>query len=154
MHAWCHKVFLCCKVWNCFVAYQANQLVFKLSQISINLSIFLQILYQYHNFWLAVAIIRSILIGMLNWATPSEGFSHLLQNLMLKCLHFLPTAGLLFNVEWKQLLAGALFQCLASSCVVCVYHLTPAPYWAMTNHLCVIVLFTFPCDMNYESDAK
>ena len=30
-------------------------------------------------------------------------FSHLLQNLMLDCLHFCPTSGFLFDDKWMQL---------------------------------------------------
>jgi len=54
----------------------------------------------------------------------------------------------------NAVVAGALFQCLASPCVVCGYHLTPDLYCAMTNHFCVIALLEFPCDIEHESDAK
>ena len=41
------------------------------------------------------------------------------------------------------------------SCVVCVHHLTPALYCAMTNHFRVIrVPLWCRCDMDHESDAK
>jgi len=35
-------------------------------------------------------------------------------------------------------------------CVVCVYHLALALYYAMTNHFCVIVLFEYPCVVNHR----
>jgi len=38
---------------------------------------------------------------------------------------------------------GALFQCLAFPCLVCVYHLMLALYCNMTNHFYVIVLFEY-----------
>jgi len=51
-------------------------------------------------------------------------------------------------------IAGALFQCLASPCAVCVDHLTLTLYCAVAKHFCVIVLFEYTCDMDHESDAK
>jgi len=42
-------------------------------------------------------------IYMLWWTSSSDDFSHLLHNLMLKCLQFTPTAGLLFDDEQMQL---------------------------------------------------
>jgi len=53
----------------------------------------------------------------------------------------------------KAVTAGALFQCLASTCVVCAYHLTLALHCAITIHF-YVVLFEFPCDMAHESDTK
>ena len=35
------------------------------------------------------------------WASPSDVVSHLLQNLLSKCLHFLSTAVLKFDNKWK-----------------------------------------------------
>jgi len=32
--------------------------------------------------------------------------------------------------------------------------LTPALYFAMTNHFCAVVLFEYSSDMDHESDAK
>jgi len=54
----------------------------------------------------------------------------------------------------NAVIAGALLQCLSSPCVVYIYHLTPALQCAVTSHICVIVLFEYPCGMAHESDAK
>jgi len=51
-------------------------------------------------------------------------------------------------------MGGALFRCLASRYIVCVYHLTLALYCDITNHFGVTVLFEYPYDMDHESDAK
>jgi len=54
-----------------------------------------------------------------HWAFPSDIFNHLLNSeLDVKISSFLPNAGLLFDDKWKYVvIAGALFQCLASPCV-------------------------------------
>jgi len=40
---------------------------------------------------------------MLLCAAQPDAFSHLPENLILKCLHFLPTSGLLYGNEEMQL---------------------------------------------------
>jgi len=48
----------------------------------------------------------------------------------------------------------ALFQCLSSPCVVCSRQLTLALYCAITDTVCVIVLFEYICCVDHESDTK
>ena len=92
-------------------------------------------------------------ICMLLPASPSDDFSHLLHNLMLKCL---PFSFHCWITVWRvnAFTAAVLFQCLASPCVLCAYQLTIPLCCTITNHFCVIVLFEYPCDMDCESDAK
>jgi len=52
-----------------------------------------------------------------HWASPSYIFSHLLQNLMLKCLHFFPLPDYCLMISGSIGTAGALFQCLGFPCV-------------------------------------
>ena len=46
-----------------------------------------------------------------HWASPSDNFSHLLQNLMLECLHFfpLPDYSLMINGRWYSWCAVSVF---------------------------------------------
>jgi len=90
---------------------------------------------------------------MLLQASPSDDFSDLLHNLMLKCFQF--SFHCWITIWWvNAFTAVVLFQCLASPCVVCAYQLTLALYCTMTNHFCVTVLFEYTWDMDCESDAK
>ena len=53
-----------------------------------------------------------------HWVSPSDIFSHLPQNLMIRCLDFFPLSdSYLITSESGCAVAGALFQCLAFSCV-------------------------------------
>jgi len=74
---------------------------------------------------------------MLLWASPSDDFHHLLQSLMSKCLHF--SSHCRINIWWwvNAFVAGALFQCLASPCVV-YFHITRALCCADANHFGII----------------
>jgi len=70
-------------------------------------------------------------IYMLLWASPTANFCHLHQNLTLNYLHF--SSHCYITIWWwvNAIIVGALFQCLATPCVVCVYHLTLALYCAI-----------------------
>jgi len=78
---------------------------------------------------------------MFLWTPPYNNFSQLFQNLTLTCLHFSSHAQI--TIWWwvNAVIAGALFQCLASPYVVCGYHLTLALCCTMTNHFCVTLAF-------------
>jgi len=92
-------------------------------------------------------ITRRFMLRRKTNSTPSDDFSQLCHNLMLKWLHF--SFHCWITIWWANAFAAAvLFQCLASPCVVCAYQLTLALYCTMTNHFCVTVLFEFAWDMD------
>jgi len=86
-------------------------------------------------------------ISILHWASSSDDFSHLLQNLTLNLFIFLPTAGLLFDDEWMQLQLVRSFSVGHLPVLSVFYHLKLALYCAMTEHFAIIVLFVYPCDI-------
>ena len=87
------------------------------------------------------------------WTSPSDDFSHFLHNLIIKCLGLFPLLD--YNLMRSEC-SYSWLCCFSVSppCVVGAYQLTIALHCAMTNHICVIALFEYTCDMDHETDAK
>jgi len=92
-------------------------------------------------------------ICMLLRASPSDNFSHLLHNLMLKCLQFSLHCWLLFD-EWMHLQLLCCFSVWHLPLLSVLVQLTLALHCSMTNHFCVTMLFECAWDMDCEYDAK